>query len=58
MKRFIIGLIVSVLLTGCSLPDIGQKGSNEKQIQIKHEPSYIQSVEEEEQDEDPVYTNQ
>lgn len=58
MKRFIIGLIVSVLLTGCSLPDIGQKGSNEKQIQIKHEPSYIPPVEVEEQDEDPVYTNQ
>ncbi|MFK3938851.1 hypothetical protein ACI2JA_15225 [Alkalihalobacillus sp. NPDC078783] len=46
------------LLIGCSLPDLGQTKPESKHMQLKHEPSYIEPVEVEEQSEEPVYTNQ
>jgi hypothetical protein len=56
--RYSLFLIWIFLVAGCSLPDLGQTKPDEKQMQLKHEPSYIKPVEVEEQTEQPVYTNQ
>lgn len=56
--RYVSLFIWLFLLMGCSLPDLGQTKSEGKQMQLKHEPSYIEPVEVEEQTEQPVYTNQ
>ncbi|MDQ0206181.1 hypothetical protein [Alkalicoccobacillus murimartini] len=58
MKRLFVALICTAVLSGCSFLELEDQDSPLKPTQIKREPSYIEPIEIEEQQEEAVYTNQ